>query len=109
VARIGLKEDPMNENERSETVELRDDVQNQRFEMDFEGEVAFLDYRREGNVLHLIYPEVPAHLRGRGVGDRLVRAVLERARAEDERVVPHCPYVKLYLRRHPEYADLLAW
>jgi uncharacterized protein len=96
-----------NEPEGPAAAQLRDDLKRSRFEMDVEGGVAFLDYRREGKVLHLIYPEVPPSMRGRGVGDRLIRAVLDRARAEDARVIPICPYVKLFLRRHPEYQDLL--
>jgi uncharacterized protein len=96
----------VSQSEEVTATELRDD--GSRFEMDCDGGVAFLEYRREGNVLHLIYPEVPVHLRGHGIGDRLIRAVLDRARAERASVIPYCPYVKLFLRRHPEYQDLLA-
>ena len=44
--------------------------------------------------------------RGRGLAAEVVRAGLDYARAEGKRVIPSCSYVRAYLRRHPEYADL---
>jgi len=50
---------------------------------------------------------VPAALNGRGIGSALVRGILDRARAQGLKVVPICPFVKAYLAKHEEYADLL--
>lgn len=85
---------------------LRDNVDQSRFEMDLGDEVAFMKYHRSGDRLHLMHTEVPSALRGRGAGSRLVRAVLDRARAEGAVVVPSCPFVKAFLKKHPEYASL---
>lgn len=79
-----------------------------RFELAVDDAIAFVDYRRAGDVLVLTHAEVPPRLEGRGVGSRLVRAVLEHVRARGERVVPRCPFVARYIERHPEYRDLLA-
>ena len=80
-----------------------DNVDRKRFEMNVDGEVAFTQYVRRGNELLLMHTEVPSALRGRGAGSRLVRGVLDRARAEGAMIVPHCPFVKAFLKKHPEY------
>jgi predicted GNAT family acetyltransferase len=79
-----------------------------RFELTIGDAIAFVDYRRAGAVLVLTHAEVPPQLEGRGVGSRLVQAVLELLRARGERVVPRCPFIARYIERHPQYQDLLA-
>jgi uncharacterized protein len=66
------------------------------------------DYHLIDNVMWLTHTEVPPALEGRGIAARLVQAALEHARAEGLRVKPACSYVRTYLKRHPEYQDLLA-
>lgn len=51
---------------------------------------------------------VPTDLRGEGVAGRLVKGVLDHARAHDLKVVPSCWYVARYIDNHPEYSDLVA-
>ena len=51
---------------------------------------------------------MPPALEGRGIGSRLVRAALEKVRAEGLKVVALCPFVKAYIEKHPEEQDLLA-
>jgi predicted GNAT family acetyltransferase len=46
-------------------------------------------------------------LRGRGVGDKLIRHALDWARAEGLKVVPTCWFVDTVVRRHPEYASII--
>ena len=43
----------------------------------------------------------------RGFARALVTMVLDRLRAEGDRIVPECPYVEDYLRRYPEYQDMV--
>jgi len=85
---------------------VRDNGQRHRFEMDLDGHTAFSEYRRDGNVLTLLHTEVPKELNGRGIGSALVKGILELARAQQLKVVAVCPFVKGYLGKHPEYADL---
>lgn len=47
----------------------------------------------------------PAH-RGAGIAGELVHTAMAAAREAGVRVIPSCSYVPLWLRRHPEYADL---
>jgi predicted GNAT family acetyltransferase len=37
-----------------------------------------------------------------------VRGLLDLVRAEGAKVRPRCPFVRGYIEKHPEYADLLA-
>jgi predicted GNAT family acetyltransferase len=66
-----------------------------------------IDFRREGDVLTLVHTEVDDAFEGQGVANEAVRTVLDRARAENLRVVNKCPYIRAWVRRHPEYADLV--
>lgn len=87
---------------------VRDNPASERYELDVEGSVAFIDYRRAGDVVTLLHAEVPHTLRGGGIGSALVRGALELARSRGDRIVPRCPFVAAYLRRHPEFDDLRA-
>jgi len=87
---------------------VRDNPDRHRFELDADGHVAFSNYTRAGNVITIQHTEVPQELGGRGIGSALARGVLEFARAQGLKVVPRCPFVKSYIDKHPEFADLLA-
>ncbi len=87
---------------------VRNNPARHRFELDVECDVAFANYRRDGHVLTIHHTEVPKRLQGRGIGSRLVAGVLDIARAQRLTVVPRCSFVKAYIKRHPESADLLA-
>ncbi|HEX9367138.1 MAG TPA: GNAT family N-acetyltransferase [Vicinamibacterales bacterium] len=76
-----------------------------RFELAVDGQVAFLQYERKSDRLVLVHTEVPPALRRRGLGETLVKAALDAARREGLRVVPLCPFVKAYMRKHPEAVD----
>jgi predicted GNAT family acetyltransferase len=86
----------------------RDNPAANRFEVEVEELVALIDYRRAGQTLYLIHTEVPDALEGRGVGSMLVRYALEQIAARGEALVPLCPFVAGYLRRHPEYVGLVS-
>ena len=68
---------------------------------------AELKFRLNGKRLVLVHTEVPPSLSGRGVGGRLVRAAVERARTNGETIVPVCPFAHNWLRDHAdEVADI---
>jgi len=85
---------------------VRDNPARQRFELDVDGHVAFSQYRRAGDRLTVLHTEVPKELEGRGIGSALVRGLLDIARAQKLKVDARCPFVRAYLDKHPEYADL---
>ncbi len=72
-------------------------------------EEAVLTYEEVGGgVLDLQHTVVPPAARGRGVADALVRAAVAHARDTGGRLVPTCPYVAAWMRRHPDAHDVLA-
>ena len=88
--------------------DLRQNTELHRFEFDAEGGTALAFYRLNGDVMAITHTEVPAAVRGRGIGSQMMRAVLGDVRAQGLKVVPRCPFVADYIGRNPEFADLLA-
>ncbi len=78
-----------------------------RFEILIGEYVAELDYRLRDNVITFTHTGVPSALEGNGIGSLIVRAGLDYAREQGYKVVPLCSFVDAYIRRHPEYNDLL--
>jgi predicted GNAT family acetyltransferase len=79
-----------------------------RYEMDVDGQSAFITYRRSLGVVTLLHAQVPAGRSGHGLGSKLTRAALELARMQGLKVVPRCPFIANYIQKHPEFQDLLA-
>ena len=79
-----------------------------RFEATVEGLRCVADYHLSDGVMHLTHTGVPKELEGRGIAAQLVIAALTWARAQGLQVNPVCSYVAVYIRRHPEWQDLLA-
>jgi uncharacterized protein len=69
--------------------------------------VAFSSYRLNEDTIHFLKTRVPPELEGQGVASRLVKAALDDARAQHLTIVPICRFVASYIRRHPEYRDLV--
>lgn len=78
-----------------------------RFEIEKDGAVAYLEYALAGKVLELIHTEVPAAMQGTGAGSLLVKSAFEWAREHKVKLDVICPFASEYLRRHPEYSDLV--
>jgi uncharacterized protein len=79
-----------------------------RFIATIDGEQAgFIVYRLRPGLLALIHTEVEERFEGHGVGGRLARFALDQARAEGLQVLPFCPFVNEWMKRHPEYTDLV--
>jgi predicted GNAT family acetyltransferase len=87
---------------------IRDNKAASRYEFDVNGGIAFANYRMAPGVVTVSYTEVPAALRGRGIGAKLSAAVLDHIRSEGLKVIPRCGYFAGFIREHPEYQDLLA-
>ena len=85
---------------------LKDNRAAGRLEMEEAGQVVFADYRRDGRRLFIDHVEAPVALRGTGAAGRLMKGVLERARADQVKVLPLCGYARAWMQRHPEYKDL---
>jgi uncharacterized protein len=78
-----------------------------RFEIEQNGEVAYLEYSLSGNILELIHTEVPEKLRHLGLASALAETALRWAQEHNLRVDIVCPTVRQYVAKHPEYSDLI--
>lgn len=90
------------------TPAVRDDRTQGRFLLEQDGATAQLVYDSEPGRLVLVHTEVPDALNGRGIGGRLVRAAIERARRTGETVVPSCPFAARWLREHDDEASTIT-
>ncbi|WP_027481667.1 GNAT family N-acetyltransferase [Deinococcus pimensis] len=88
-------------------VKVTDNRDEQRYEASLPEGLAYAEYRPVGNALLFSHTEVPEELEGRGVGSTLVRFALDDARSRGLMVIPMCPFVAAFMRRHHEYADLV--
>ena len=80
----------------------------ERFEMLLDGLRAVLTYRRFPGSIVFLHAEVPPSLEGQGLAGKLTSFALDFARANHLRVVPRCPFVSSFIRKHAEYQDLVS-
>ena len=79
-----------------------------RYFVQLDGAEAELTYSRTGETINIIdHTSVPDVMRGRSVGQALVRRAVEDARSEGRTIVPLCPFAKAQIARHPEWQDVL--
>lgn len=89
-------------------VEVVHNREQQRFEVLLGDQRAEMTYDLVDGAYAITHTGVPVEYRGRGIADRLAVAALEHIRAEGSKVIPVCSFMHTYLRRHKEYAPLVA-
>lgn len=67
-----------------------------------DGHEAVATYLEDGDSFVFTHTVVDPELRGKGVGEELVRQALADARRRGRRIEATCPFVVRYLERHPE-------
>jgi uncharacterized protein len=94
----------------AENIAVRDNPGELRYEL-------LLDEHVVGEILYrlaapdhvvLLHTEVLPSLEGKGLGARLVAGALDDIRDRGLHVIPFCPFVRSYIRRHSDYADLVV-
>ncbi len=89
-------------------LEVKNNTDAERFEVQLGDKIGLIKYRKDGPNYVLIHTEVPPEYGGQGIADRLAYVALETIKAEGVYLVPICPFIKSYLRRHPEYEPLVT-
>lgn len=69
--------------------------------------LAFLNYTIAGDRITFEHTFVPDQLRGKGIAANLARVALIEARQRNFKIIPRCSYVATFIKRHPEFVDLL--
>ncbi len=79
-----------------------------RFEVRVDGVVAgYAEYRRTPSTVSFTHTVVDPAFEGRGLGSVLARGALDAVRAEGAQVLPHCPFIRAWIERHPDHLDLV--
>jgi predicted GNAT family acetyltransferase len=91
----------------TENVVVENNEPAKRFEAQVDGNVAFLQYHYSKGSLVFTHTEVPPALEGQGLAGKLARTALEYAQSHQLTVIPLCPFVASYIRKHPEYQSLV--
>lgn len=88
---------------------IRDNRHKHRFELDTDGKLSFVVYQTvDDETLALVHTEVDPSLEGRGIGSQLVAGVLDYVDRAKLKIVPLCPFVASYLKRHPDWNRVVS-
>jgi predicted GNAT family acetyltransferase len=92
----------------AQDIEVRDNAALHRFEVYLQGGLAgFATYEVRPAALAIMHTEIDPAFEGRGLGTALARGALESARGRGLQVLPYCPFTNDFIRRHPDYLDLV--
>lgn len=90
------------------TIERNDEER--RYELRSDGELAgYAIYRTNPGRITFTHTVVLPEYEGKGLGSRLARFALDDAVARELTIVPVCPFISAYLRRHPGYEASVDW
>ena len=88
---------------------VRDNPEENRYEIrDGDRVLGLAAYERRGDTTVFTHTEVDPDAGQDGLGSKLVRAALDDVRSKGGSVVPLCPFVRGWIDRHQDYADLVA-
>lgn len=86
---------------------LVNDEANKQYTISVDGQTPLIEYIKASGKIFLTHTEVPKALEGKGIGSWLVKAVLEDIEKRDLTLIPLCPFVAGYIKRHPEWRKLV--
>lgn len=92
-------------------ISVSNNEQDSRFEAFGGGNLlGYIEYTIDGTTIDMPHTKVFPEFEGQGVGSALARQSLDMVRAMDPelRVIPTCPFIAVWIKRHPDYHDLLA-
>ncbi len=78
-----------------------------RFELTLDGHTAFIEYKEHHNKIWLIHTESPDALAGKGIATALIEKTLAWIEGNHYKLIPICPMVVAYIKRHPEWKRIL--
>ncbi|MBS9464352.1 N-acetyltransferase [Flagellimonas sp. 389] len=87
--------------------QLTDNEEAKQFQFKIDDAVAKIEYIKAKEKIYLTHTEVPRNYEGKGVGSELIKQTLEHIKAKDLTLVPLCPFVAMYIKRHPEWKTLV--
>jgi uncharacterized protein len=92
----------------AEDVQVQANPAESRYEILVDGRLAgFTEYVLHGDDADFVHTQIDDEFSGEGLATRLIRAALDDARTRGWRVMPYCPFVRKFVAKHAEYADLV--
>lgn len=80
-----------------------------QFELLIDGKLSLVAFfQPDEHTLALTHTEVDPALEGQGVGSNLVKQVLEYTEQQQQKIVPLCPFVATYIKRHPDWQRVVS-
>ena len=80
-----------------------------RFELSIDNFIAFIEFIiNNEKIIFLTHTEVPQELEGKGVGSAIVVKALNYCQENNYSVAPLCPFISKYIKKHPEWQNILA-
>jgi predicted GNAT family acetyltransferase len=87
---------------------LIDNTDDNQYEFHIEGYIPKIEYIKSVNgEIYLTHTEVPYELEGKGVASQLVQKALKDIKEKGLRLIPLCPFVVGYIRKHPEWKSIV--
>lgn len=90
-----------------ENIPLIDNKELKRFELSFNGYVAFMEYNEEEGTLALPHTNAPAELRGTGAAGALVEKAFAEIEKRGIKIRPYCSYLQTSIKRNPDWKKLV--
>lgn len=91
-----------------ENYELIDNKENKQYEFHVGNQIAKIEYIKTNNgEIYLTHTEVPVVLEGQGIASQLAEKVLLDIEKQNLRVIPLCPFVAGYIKKHPDWKHLV--
>lgn len=88
--------------------ELKENIEGKYYFIEAEGKIAKIEYIKTKGKIYLTHTEVPKELNGKGIGSALAKLVLEKIKKDELILVPLCPFVAMYIKKHPEWKEIVS-
>ena len=88
-------------------VDVINNTQAHRFEVTLGSDTAFAEYRLKPGQIVLPHTVVPPAFEGKGVASALARYAFGYARDHGLTVIPTCPFMSAWVKKHPDEHDIV--
>jgi len=89
-------------------VTVKDNPEQRRYEAFVDGEIAgHTEYYPHGEYVIFPHTVVDPEFGGQGVASTLIKEALDDMRVQGKLIDPQCPFVRAFIDKHAEYADLV--
>ena len=78
-----------------------------QYEFHIDNHIPRIEYILVPGKIFLTHTEVPRELEGQGIGSAIIKAALEDVEKRELTLVPMCPFVAGYIKKHPEWKKLV--